>query len=291
MELNALKAFVEVAKESSFSKASEKLFLTQPAISKRIASLEDELDTKLFDRLGKKVFLTETGNKLLPKAIDILNQANDITRLASNLEHEVKGKLTIGTSHHIGLHRLPPVLKAFIKEHPEVQLDIKFMDSEEACHGVEMGDLEMAVVTLPQLQSSKLSTQLIWPDPLSVLVNTEHPLTELKKVSMQQLAKFPAIIPGKGTYTREILDNAFNEYSIDLNIAMATNYLETIKMLTIIGIGWTLLPESMQNKELKKIHVTGLKLHRSLGIVTHKARTLSNPAMRMIDTCLKHAQK
>lgn len=115
MDINTLKAFVEVAETTSFSKAAESLFLTQPAVSKRIASLEQELNVLLFDRIGKNVVLTEAGNKLLPKALDMLNQAEDIKRLASNLENEVKGELKIGTSHHIGLRRLPPRIKNFHK--------------------------------------------------------------------------------------------------------------------------------------------------------------------------------
>ena len=116
MDINALKAFVEVARSGSFSQASSNLFLSQPAISKRIATLENQLDLKLFDRIGKKVFLTEAGTKLLPKAVEVLQQTDDIKRLASNMENQVSGPLILGTSHHIGLRRLPPVLKTFIKQ-------------------------------------------------------------------------------------------------------------------------------------------------------------------------------
>ena len=187
MDINALKAFVEVARTSSFSKASEILFISQPAISKRVATLEAELQVKLFDRIGKNIFLTEAGKKLLPKAVDMLNQSEDIRRLASNLGSQVKGPLTLGTSHHIGLHRLPPVLKQFIQQYSEVNLDIRFMDSEEACHAVETGELEIAIITLPHTPAEKLQTEQIWPDPLGIMVNRQHPLASMQMVTFRNL--------------------------------------------------------------------------------------------------------
>jgi len=106
MDLNSLQAFIEVARHESFSQASDTLFLTQSAISKRIALLEDELGTKLFNRINRQVSLTDAGRNLLPKAQELLNQAADMKRYATNLSNEVAGPLSIATSHHIGLRRL-----------------------------------------------------------------------------------------------------------------------------------------------------------------------------------------
>jgi len=291
MDINALKAFIEVARGSSFSKAAETLFLTQPAVSKRIASLEEELQLRLFDRIGKNILLTEAGNRLLPKAIDLLSQAEDILQLASSLDNEVKGRLTLGTSHHIGLHRLPLVLKDFVGSFPEVELDIKFMDSEAACQAVENGELEMAIVTLPHIPSVNLKPRLIWLDPLAIMVNHDHPLNHCRTVSFKKLSRYAAVIPGKGTYTREILDEVLKKNQLKPRVAMATNYLETLKMLASIGLGWTLLPLSMQDKELQQLNIPALKLTRSLGVVTHRDRTLSNQALSMIAICEKYADQ
>lgn len=289
MDIHELKAFVEVARSGSFSKASEKLYLTQPAISKRIASLENELNIRLFDRIGKKVLLTEAGNKLFPKATDILLQTEDIRHLATNLDKTVSGKLTLGTSHHIGLRRLPPILKAFISQYPDVDLDIKFMDSEKACQAVEAGELEIAIVTLPQTRSDKLNTEIIWHDPLAIMVNPEHPLAQEKRINLKYLSRHPAVIPGKGTYTREILDAELRRHKVTPMTAMSTNYLETLKMLASIGLGWTLLPVTMCDRELVQLQIPGLKLERHLGIVTHRDRTLPNAALALMETCHSHA--
>lgn len=281
MDFANLKAFISVAEHGSFSVASDHLFLTQPAISKRIASLEEELETALFDRIGRQVTLTEAGKALLPRAQKILLAVEDSRRAIQNLSDNVSGLLSIGTSHHIGLHRLPPALRAFTRKYPDVELDIHFMDSEEACRAVEHGDLEMGIVTLPLRHSKQLHTQLIWPDPLSVIVGKGHPLYRCKQLTLRQLAEHKAVLPARGTFTREIIEQAFTEQKVEVNISLATNYLETIKMLVSVGLGWSVLPESMLDKDIVAIPTQGLTLKRELGIVTHNARTLSNAASAM----------
>ena len=284
MEISNLQTFVVVAETGSFSQTSEQLFLTQPAISKRIASLEEELGTPLFDRIGRKVSLTEAGQALLPRARNILQQVEDSRRAISNLAGHIGGKLSIGTSHHIGLHRLPPVLRQFNKNYPEVELDIHFMDWEEACRAVEHGDLELGIVTLPLSPSAVLQVREIWPDPLSIVVGKAHPLAKQKQVTMEILSQHTAILPATGTYTREVLERAIEHSNSKLKVGLATNYLETIKMMVSVGLGWSVLPDSMLSQEISKIPLKDIQLHRTLGMVWHAGRTLSNAALAMIET-------
>jgi DNA-binding transcriptional LysR family regulator len=281
MDIPNLQAFVAVAETGSFSTASETLFLTQPAISKRISALESELDIHLFDRIGRKVTLTEAGTALLGSARKILLQIEDSKRAIQNLSGHVSGKLSIGTSHHIGLHRLPPILRAFTQTHPEVELDLHFMDSEEACHAIEHGDLELGIVTLPLNPARVLETHQVWPDPLDIVVNQSHPLTRLNKITAKQLANYSAILPTPGTYTRQIFEHTMRKHKLKLKVGLSTNYLETIKMMVSVGLGWSVLPRSMINKELKTLNIEGIVLQRQLGIVRHSGHTLSNAAKAM----------
>ena len=282
MDIAALKAFTAVADAGSFSIAAEHLFLTQPAISKRIAALESELDAKLFDRIGRTITLTEAGRALLPRARNILVELEDSVRAISNLTGEVHGTLRFATSHHIGLHRLPPALKRFTLEHPQVRLDIRFMDSEEACLAVEHGELELGIVTLPPARPPNLTTEIVWQDPLGIVVSSHHPLAASASVKLSDLAQHPAILPAANTYTRQIAERAFEALGLELDIALSTNYLETIKMLTSVGIGWSLLPITMLDTRIRKLPVRELSLQRSLGIVYHRERTLSNAARALI---------
>ena len=282
MDIYALQAFIAVSKQGSFSLAADSLYLTQPAVSKRIAGLEQELGIRLFDRIGRQVMLTEAGNTLLPKAQNLLNDLADLKRLASNLSGAVTGILVMGTSHHIGLHRLPAPLRAFTSRYPEVRLDIRFMDSEAACRAVETGELEIAVVTLPNLGSGKLKLRKIWDDPLAFVVAADHPLANRTDLSLAELTGYPAVLPGKTTYTRSILDAAISKHNLELTINMSTNYLETLKMLVSAGQGWSLLPETMLDHNLMPLRLP-LRLKRELGIVVHGSRTLSNAASSLVE--------
>ena len=281
MDIANLQAFIAVASSGSFSAASENLFLTQPAISKRIASIEDELGTPLFDRIGRGIQLTEAGQALLPRAQKILLEIEDSRRAIQNLSNQVGGTLRFATSHHIGLHRLPPILRQYTKDFPNVELDIQFMDSEQACRAVEQGKLEMAIVTLPLAPAESLNLQQIWTDKLTVITGKTHPLSKKKRVILTDLARHKAILPARGTFTREIIEQAFLAKDLLLDISLASNYLETIKMLVSVGLGWSILPEIMNGADVNSIKVTGLNLKRELGIVTHARRSLSNAANEM----------
>lgn len=281
MDIANLNAFVSVADSGSFSAASELLYLTQPAVSKRVSALESELDIQLFDRIGRKVTLTEAGSALLVRARNILQQVEDSKRAIQNLTGHIAGKLSIGTSHHIGLHRLPPVLRAFTHAYPEVELDLHFMDSEEACHAIEHGKLELGIVTLPLQPAKALQTYEVWPDPLDIVVNQSHPLALLKKITPKQLAEYSAILPTRGTYTRQIFEHTMRKHKLELKVGLSTNYLETIKMMVSVGLGWSVLPRSMLNKELNTLTIEGIKLERKLGVVWHSGHTLSNAAKAM----------
>lgn len=288
MDFANLQAFIAVAEQHSFSLASRQLFLTQPAVSKRIAALEMELGTSLFDRIGHQVQLTEAGKALLPRARQILLELEDSRREIQNLSGRVGGRLTLGTSHHIGLHRLPAVLRQYTRDYPEVELDLRFMDSEQVCRDVLHGDLELGVVTLPPAPPPELKLRPVWQDPLAVVVSTDHPLGQAETVSLGMLLDYPAILPMRGTYTRDLVEQAFQRSANEqaLQVKLATNYLETIKMMVSIGLGWSVLPNTMLSEELHALQVHGLKLERQLGVVWHAGRTLSNAAGAML-ACLQ----
>jgi len=287
MDIENLRAFISVAENGSFSRAAEQLFITQPAVSKRIASLEQRLDTRLFDRIGHRIQLTDGGSILLKRGRLLIQEMEDMQREVTSLSGEISGRLQIGTSHHIGLHRLPPILRQYTHQYPDVSLDIRFMDSEDACNAVLHGDLELGIVTLPPEGQTELQHTLIWPDPLAFIVGQQHPLCRSKKISPAKLASYPAILPATGTYTRAVLEMAFAPFQPELNVSMSSNYLETIKMLVAVGLGWSVLPKTMVDRELHSLNVSGITLKRELGVVRHPERSQSNAASAMFDLLLQ----
>lgn len=282
MDLLALHAFLEVAENHSFSRAAERLHLSQPAVSKRIAALESQLKTPLFDRVGRTVQPTAAGVALLPYARRVLQELEDGRRALSQLPDQIAGRLSIGTSHHIGLHRLPRVLKRYTQRYPDVDLDIHFMDSEVACEAVLAGKLELGIVTLPAQPLTNLQTRKVWPDPMSVVVSPQHALARQKKVRLADLAAHPAVLPDAATYTHRIIKSELQKHGLAPRVRLATNYLETLKMLVTIGLGWSVLPRSMLDRTLKPLAVSGLRLQRELGAVWHQRRSLSAAASALL---------
>lgn len=284
MDINELRAFVTIAELKSFSLAAEKLHLSQPAVSKRIALLEQKTGHSLFDRIGRNVSITEAGQALLPHAQNILGEIDASQKTLSRLSDEVSGTLTIGTSHHIGLHRLPPVLRAFSEDYPNVELDIQFMDSEQACHAVEQGTMELGIVTLPDQPAERLMTQEIWPDPMGIVVSPRHELAQRKQLTLADLVEYPALLPDANTFTHNIIHSTFTAHGLKPEVRLATNYLETLKMLVSTGLGWSALPLSMADEDICVLEIPDFTISRSLGIVRHKRRSLSRAADAMLMT-------
>ena len=283
MDTQALAAFIEVADSTSFTRAAEHLHLSQPAISKRLKVLEDQIGQRLFDRIGRSVLLTDAGRALLPHARRVIQTLEDGRRALSQLQGRISGRLSIGTSHHIGLHRLPPVLKRYVNDYPDVDLDLHFMDSEDACEAVLAGKLEIGIVTLPLQPLANLDSGLVWHDPLAVVVAPNHPLAGKRRIRIEDLAHYPAVLPDEDTYTHRIIRAELQIRGVAPRVRLATNHLEALKMLGAIGLGWSVLPVSMIDDSVRRLDMQGFAPQRELGWVRHTGRSVSGPARALLE--------
>lgn len=290
MRFEDLEAFLTISETASFSAAAEQLHLTQPAMTRRIQQLESRLNARLFDRVGRQVHLTHAGETLLPRARDLLRGLADAQRAIGNLSAQIDGTLKLATSHHIGLHRLAPVLKRYARDYPEVALDIRFEDSEAAHDLIRHGDSELAVVTLNPAGDGDLDAIELWEDPLCFVCAEDHPLAGNGSLSLAELADHPVILPGLGTYTGRIVAQLFESKNIVLSATLSTNYLETISMLVSTGLGWSVLPRSMSDK-LCVLQTQAPKIARILGCITNPQRTLSSAASAFIEVLIATADQ
>lgn len=287
MELDNLKAFLAVAESGSFSSASTRLHVTQPAVSKRIATLEQELSYPLFDRSARTVKLTQAGRALKPRAEAILALLRETRQAMMDLSGNVSGELRVATSHHLGLHKLPPVLRHFANDYPDVNLKFEFLDSEVAIERVSRGACELAVVTLPPAAIDRIELLPVWQDPL-VFVSSPDNIKNASATSLAALSEMPAILPDLTTYTGRLVKACFDVHRLPITLNMTTNYLETIKMMVSVGLGWSVLPESMVDHNVAALTVHDVSLHRSLGVAKHSKRHLSNAAQAFLDVlCAK----
>ena len=281
MDKHNLNAFITVAETKSFSSAAEILHVTQSTISKRIALLERTMGQKLFDRIARQVSVTPAGAELLPRAKHMVQEYQNAIQAINDLAGNTSGILRLAISHHLGLHRLPPLLKTYAQEHPDVILDIEFMDSEKAYEQVLQGHSEVAVITLALEQHYNITRNKIWNDCLRFVCAQDHPLSKVQEPRLAHLAEYPVILPGLNTYTGRIVQNLFQAEDIRLKSPMSTNYLETISTMVEVGLGWSVLPETLV-KNLHVIPISGCHIQRELGYIHHTKKTLSNSAKAFI---------
>tara|TARA_R110002072_G_scaffold154_5_gene1073 strand:- start:1694 stop:2611 length:918 start_codon:yes stop_codon:yes gene_type:complete len=295
MDIDSLLAFVTTIKEQSFSKAAIKLNLTQPAISKRIQNLENQLSVKLFERLQREIILTEAGEALLPHALNVLHEIDNAKLAIKNIHSSIEGQLRIVASHHIGLHRLPLILKNFSKRYPDVDLKLNFLDSESAAPLLKDNQADIAFITIPSDMNKDYVSHLVWDDPMSFICGKGHPLSELAVINPSDLSKHNAILPSITTLTYRVVDTIFKQNKVKLKASIPTNYLETMKMMASVDMGWSVLPNTMIDEELLVLplsdkfrqSVEGNKtkhpVSRKLGAISYRKKNLSNAAKAFIE--------
>ena len=283
MDIDALLAFVTIVNEKSFSRAAERLHLTQPAISKRIQNLEQNLKVKLFERLQREIRLTDAGEILLPHAQSILHAFENAQQAIREMDHRVAGSLRIVASHHIGLHRLPRILQQFSRQYPEVDLQLNFLDSESAYELLKDNVADLAFITIPQEVREDFSCHLVWDDPMSFICSPSHPLADIEHIQPIDLAAHNAILPSQSTLTYRVVESIFRDSGLRLKANIPTNYLETMKMMAAVGMGWSVLPNTMIDEELVVLPVKEPKVARRLGALSYHRKQLSQSAKRFLD--------
>ncbi|MBW4933330.1 LysR family transcriptional regulator [Marinobacter sp. F4206] len=282
MESNALRAFLTIVDQGSFSEAAELLHLTQPAISKRLAALESQLGVHLIDRSHRQIRLTDAGTRLLPHARRILDEIHNARISLSPDNEKLEGELQIIASHHIGLHHLPSWLRRFTSHYPEVKLNLQFMESDAAYAEMQKRNAELAFVTLSDSMESHFMVYQQWSDPMAFVVGPEHELALKKSVSLGDLARYPAILPDTTTATYRAVSRLFLEANLPLQQQIPTNYLETIKMMTSVGLGWSVLPIRMLDDSTHRLAMN-YPVSRVLGAIGLSGRQLSLAARTLLE--------
>ncbi len=291
MDFDQLQTFLEVARHASFSRAAEKRFRTQPAISSQIRALEDEVGAKLFDRSGGKVSLTAAGKAFQKYAQETLDARKAMLASLADMEHIPRGAITVGANEGTCLHILPEVFADFKKQYPDVSVNIKRSDYAKILESVTDNSVDFGVVSLP-VKDNRLTVVLIHQDELVIIAPPDHPLARMRSVAVGDLAKCPLVLPKAG-HTRDALDELFRERRLKPNYSMELDSSELLKRFVAAGVGVGFIARSNVQEDVRAgvlvaIPMADAQLRRDLALVFRKDKALSRAALAFIEIAKNH---
>ena len=291
MDFDQLETFLEVARHTSFSRAAERRFRTQPAISSQIRALEEEIGARLFDRSGGKVALTGAGKLFQQYAEHTLDARKTMLTTVAEMERVPRGEIVVGANEGTCLHILPYVFADFKKQYPDVSVNIKRSDYARILESVIDNTVDFGVVSLP-VTDNRLTVVLIHRDELIIIAPPHHPLGKMKSASVADVTKFPLIVPKAG-HTRDGIEELFHERRLKPNISMELDSSELLKRFVAadVGIGFIArsnVEEDVRANALAAIPIADAQVRRDLALVFRKDKALSRAALAFIDIAVKH---
>jgi DNA-binding transcriptional LysR family regulator len=291
MDMKHLETFCKVAELESFSRAGEAVYLTQPTVSGHIASLEQSVGLKLFDRLGRRVALTNGGRIFYRYAKEILKLRDEAHNALSEFSHLIKGRITIGGSTIPGEYFLPRVMGGFQKEAPGINISLVIADSQEIVELLLDGGIEVGVVGM-QFDTDRVDVYPLFHDRVIIIAHPEHPLTSQGEISWEVLRTAPLLMRERGSGTRKAFEGfvhgagyRLDDFNIIGEVGSSTAVKEGVKGGIGLGIISDLaVQEEIEGGRIHEVQVRGQgALQRDFFAVVPKGRDLSPPARRFLD--------
>jgi len=288
MELNQLKVFCAVVEKRSFSRASEAVFLSQPTVSFQISSLEQELGTNLFDRRGREVTITRSGEVLYKYARRILQLADEAKQAIEQLKGLIKGELAIGASTIPGEYILPSLLAQFKEKYPGIDINLVIGDTKEIVKKVMDNEVEIGVVGTRE-KSDKLVFDSFTTEKLVLITPVNSNWFKEEVATVEELKKVPFILRESGSGTRATMKQKLHEAGVkeeDFTIVMRLGSTTSVKKAVESGAGVSLISEKAIENEIKlgsikKIPIKDLELDREFFIVYRRQKSHS-PATKAL---------
>jgi len=291
MDFDQLATFVYVAKLKSFSRAGQKVFRSQSAVSAQIRQLEQAYRAKLLDRSAKSVELTPAGEVLFDFAERLLRLRDESIQVVADRGNVVQGPVIFGANEATCLYLLPDIFAEFQRRFPLVHISIYRNFSHKILQRIEDGSIDIGIVTLPA-KSPNLKVHHIHRDRLRFMVSTRNPLAHRTKITLEEVAGQPLIFPKTG-YTRQVLDKLFRPYRSRMHIAMELPSVGMIKRFVAADAGVSFISESFARDyikagEVKLLTVEGVDIWRELGLVFRRDRSLPRAAQALIALIREH---
>lgn len=283
MEHRLLEYFIAVGEDLHFTKAAERLGITQPTLSHQIRLLEQELGTALIQRIGKKNYLTQAGAILLEHARRVVYEVEQAKLEIGQITGVQRGQLRIGCS---GNHLLEDKLISFYRQYPGIELTVLELATEETRAGLLANQLDLGVVFLP-LQDEQIVSRPLFDEALVLVVSSEHAYAELPEVTLEQVAQLPLVLFPPKFYVRQLLDTACADQGIEIRPVMELSTMESQVQMVIHHVGGTVLPGSYARTLTSTNRRGGITVvplaqpvpHKNVGLV-YRRSTFMDPTLQ-----------
>lgn len=292
MHIETLKTFCDLVDTGSFSKAARENFVSQSAVSQQLRALESRYGRRLVERSpGRPIVLTDAGRLLYSEGKAILERFRALDqRLHQNLQVRT-GTVRVATVYSLGLHALPPYVKQFLHENPQVNVRVEYSRTDKVYEACLDGTIDLGIVAQPT-RRAQLEIIPLKPDPLLLVVSPEHALARQQSVSLSRLRGEPFVAFERSVPTRKAIDRLLKEHRVSVTIVTEFDNIETIKRSVEAGLGISILPQNTVRNEARARTLFALPLNggpftRSIGILRRKGRELTPAAQAFLEMLIR----
>lgn len=287
MHIETLKIFCDLVDSNSFLKAGEKNLVSQSAVSQQLAQLELTYKGQLLDRKKRPFRLTATGELFYGAAKDILERFEKFNADLDSLQKTATNRINIAAIYSIGMHTLPPYVKAFMAEYPKINVHIEYLSSRQIHESVLRRTIDIGLVAMPQ-KDRNLRVYQFGDEPLVLVCSPEHPLAGKSKIDIHELNHQRFIGFEKGIPTKVLIDTILGNYDVSVRRMMAFDNIETVKRAVEIDVGVSILPQTairqeLANGTLRAVPFSNEDFVRPTGIIVRKGETLSGPGRYFLE--------
>jgi DNA-binding transcriptional LysR family regulator len=276
MNLKHLQTFLTLTEIKNFTKTAEYLHYAQSNVTTQIQQLEEELNVRLFERIGKSVTLTSAGLELIPYARKMLNLSKDLKLKFSN---QNSGRITIGASESNCIYRLPKIIKAFQSEHPSVELYLHVLDTSDFTPLLADNTIDIAFTLDTPISNTDINTALQIDENICAFSTPSHPLAKKQKVFINDFSDSRLVLTGKECCYRKMFERELLAAAVTPKIVLETSSLQVIKQTVLSGLGICILPQLAVQKELDNQELVKINYDMNYNIVSqliyHKDKWIS----------------
>jgi DNA-binding transcriptional LysR family regulator len=297
MQLETLKIFCDLVETKSLSRAAERNFVTQSAVSQQVRGLEEKFKRRLLERMrgGREVGLTEEGEVFYQESRQIVNAYAQLEERMRTLTGTVSGTVHVATVYSIGLHELPAVIRRFMAEHPEAKIDLEYSRTTRIVRDVLAGTVELGVVAYPEKKRG-LSVVPLGGDRLVLICPPGHALAKHKKVRARDLNNQDFVLFERDIPTRRAIDKILRAHGVTVRRVAEFDNIETIKRAVEVGIGAAIVPSPSVIDEarvgsLAVVALAEAEWRRSVGVIYRSDRTLGTAAKKFIQLLREKSEK